>query len=184
MRDLFLLCFEYLKTGLFAIGGGLATLPFLVQMSNNYPHWFTLEQLADMIAISESTPGAIGINMSTYVGYNTYGILGGILASISLTIPSIVIIIIIAKLMNKFNDNPYIQNSLKGLRPAVTGLIASAGFTVLKLCVYDNINNTIKILPSALIVIFFILTQAKPTKKIHPILFIIAGAICGIVFKL
>ncbi len=184
MNDLILLCFEFLKTGLFAIGGGLATLPFLVQMSNAHPHWFTLEQLADMIAISESTPGAIGINMSTYVGYSTYGVLGGILASLSLTLPSIIIIIIIAKLMNKFNDNPYIQNSLKGLRPAVTGLIAGAGFTVLKLCVFDNVNMTIKILPTLLLILFFILTQLKFTKKIHPILFIVAGAILGIVFKL
>ena len=78
------LMYEFFKTGLFSVGGGLATLPFLYEMSSRYPHWFTSADIADMIAISESTPGPIGINMSTYAGYTVAGILGGVLASFSL----------------------------------------------------------------------------------------------------
>ena len=75
-----LLLVEFFKTGLFSVGGGLATLPFLYEMSSKHPDWFTTADIADMIAISESTPGAIGINMSTYAGYKVAGIPGGILA--------------------------------------------------------------------------------------------------------
>ena len=75
MKDLLLLCLEFFKTGLLSVGGGLATLPFLYQMADKYP-WFTRAQLSDMIAVSESTPGPMGVNMATYAGYSTAGIAG------------------------------------------------------------------------------------------------------------
>ena len=105
MNALLRLMFEFFKTGLFSVGGGLATLPFLYEMSDK-TGWFTHADIADMIAISESTPGAIGINMSTYAGYKTAGIPGGILASLSLAAPSVIIILIIARFLKKFRDNP------------------------------------------------------------------------------
>ena len=85
------LFYEFFKIGLFAIGGGLATLPFLYNLSDKTA-WFTHAQLADMIAVSESTPGAIGVNMATYVGYQTVGFFGGVIATIGLVFPSIIII--------------------------------------------------------------------------------------------
>ena len=100
------LMLEFIKTGLFSVGGGLATLPFLYEMSDA-TGWFSHADIADMIAVSESTPGAIGINMSTYAGFKTAGVLGGILATLALAFPSVVIILIIAKFLNKFRDNPW-----------------------------------------------------------------------------
>ena len=118
MNIYILLFLEFFKTGLFSIGGGLATLPFLYDIADKYP-WFDRAVLADMIAVSESTPGPIGINMATYVGYETGGILGGILATVALVLPSVIIIIIIAKFLNKFNENKIVKSAFYGLRPAV-----------------------------------------------------------------
>ena len=126
------LIYEFFKTGLFAVGGGLATLPFLNEICQKYD-WFTEQMLADMIAISESTPGPIGINMSTYAGYQAAGVLGSIVATCSLVAPSIIIIVLIARFLSKFNEHPLVKSAFSGLRPAVTGLIAAAAVSVMKL---------------------------------------------------
>lgn len=123
------LFYEFAKTGLFAVGGGLATLPFLYAMSEK-TGWFTYQDVADMIAVSESTPGAMGVNMSTYVGFTTAGVPGAVLGSLGLIFPSIVIIIVISKVLQKFKDSRMVQDAFYGLRPASTGLIASAGLGV------------------------------------------------------
>ena len=112
------LMFEFFKTGLFSIGGGLATLPFLYEISTNHPDWFTHSDIADMVAISESTPGPIGINMSTYAGYSVAGIPGGILASLALALPSIIITLIIARFLAKFRQSKIVEGAFYGLRPA------------------------------------------------------------------
>ncbi len=181
MAEIILLCFEFFKVGLFAIGGGLATIPFLMQMSQNYPHWFTPQQLVDLIAVSESTPGPIGINMSTYVGFLTAGIPGGIFASFAIITPSIIIILIIAKFMRDFADNCVLQSALSGIRPAVTGLIISAGFTVFKVSVLQN--EQIHWLPLGIFLALFGMTRVKKI-KLHPIVFILIGAVLGIILKL
>lgn len=181
MSDLLLLCFEFSKVGLFAIGGGLATVPFLMQMSENYPHWFSQQQLVDLIAVSESTPGAIGVNMSTYVGFLTGGVVSGILATFALVLPSIIIILVIAKFMQKFADNTMLQSALSGIRPAVTGLIASAGYTVFRLSVMKD--NSINIIALTIFLLLFGMTLVKKI-KLHPIGCIVLGAILGIIFKL
>ena len=85
------LFYEFFKTGLFAIGGGLATLPFLSDMADR-TGWFTQAQLADMLAVSESTPGPVGVNMATYVGFETGGILGAVVATLGLVAPSVIVI--------------------------------------------------------------------------------------------
>ena len=121
------LFWEFFKTGLFSIGGGLATLPFLKAIGQS-TGWFTQSQLADMVAVSESTPGPMGINMATYVGYTVGGVPGGIIATIGEVAPAIVIIIIIAAFLKAFEDNEYVKAGFYGLRPASTGLIAAAGF--------------------------------------------------------
>ena len=184
------LFYEFFKTGLFAIGGGMATLPFLYDMADK-TGWFTAAQLSDMIAISESTPGPIGVNMATYVGYTTGGIIGGIIATIGLITPSIIVIIIIAFFLKSFRENKYVDAAFYGLRPASTGLIAGAGSTVVMITLFKldlfkqtgSIINLFDWKALVLAVIIFILTNyVKVTKKLHPVVFIAGSAIVGIVF--
>ncbi|MBO6000005.1 MAG: chromate transporter, partial [Lachnospiraceae bacterium] len=136
IRTLLRLIYEFAKTGLFSVGGGLATLPFLYEMSDK-TGWFSHADIADMIAISESTPGAIGINMSTYAGYKTAGVPGGILASLALAAPSFIIILIIAKFLVKFRDNRYVEGAFYGLRPASRAMITVACIHVAKVAIVD-----------------------------------------------
>lgn len=182
------LFFEFFRTGLFAIGGGLATLPFLYDMSQR-TKWFTEADIANMIAISESTPGPIGVNMATYTGFTTGGIIGSIIATLGLITPSIIIIIIIAQFLKKFKENATVQSVFYGLRPASTALIGAAGFSVVKISLF-NLNNLIlndsilsifnwKAIVMAVILFFII----KKYKK-HPVFYIAASALIGIIFKL
>ncbi len=128
------LFWEFFKTGLFAIGGGLATLPFLQDMASR-TGWFTSDQITDMLAVSECTPGAIGVNMATYAGFQTAGVPGAVCATLGLITPSIMVIVIVAGILKKFQDNFYVQSLFYGLRPASSGLIGAAcigvGFAVL-----------------------------------------------------
>ena len=126
------LFWEFFKTGLFAVGGGMATLPFLYDMSEK-TGWFTASQLADMIAVSESTPGPIGVNMATYVGFTTAGVPGVLIATLGLVTPSVIIILLIARVMKQFRDNKYVDAAFYGLRPCSVGLIAAAGLLVVRL---------------------------------------------------
>ena len=126
------LFFRFFKAGLFAVGGGLATLPFLYEISDA-TGWFSHAQLADMVAISESTPGPIGVNMATYVGYSSAGLLGGLVATLGLITPSVIVIMIVARFLRSFSDNKYVQAVFYGLRPASTALISAAGYSVLKI---------------------------------------------------
>ena len=184
------LFFEFFKTGLFAIGGGMATLPFLYDMADK-TGWFTSAQLADMIAISESTPGPIGVNMATYVGFTTAGIWGAIIATIGLITPSVIIIIIISYFLKSFRDNKYVDVAFYALRPASTGLIAAAGLSVVTITLLqiDLFKSTSKIIDlfnwKSLILAFiiYILTNyVKQTKKLHPVFFIVGSAIIGMLF--
>lgn len=183
---------EFFKTGLFAIGGGMATLPFLYEMSEKYA-WFTQAQLMDMIAISESTPGPIGVNMATYVGFQTAGVLGGVLATIGLILPSVIVILLVARALKAFGDNRYVQSAFYGLRPASTGLIASAWLGVVSVVLLNRalFAETGKWLDLfrfdgiLLAVLIFVLTNyVKPLKKLHPLVYIAFAAVVGIVFKL
>ncbi len=188
------LFFEFFKTGLFAIGGGMATIPFLYDISDA-TGWFTHTDLANMIAVSESTPGPIGVNMATYVGFITgmnnggflTAILGAVTATLGLITPSIIIILIIAAVLKSFRDNKYVNSVFYGLRPASTGLIAAAGISVIYSVMFPgglalelfNFKGLI------LAVILFVLTNfIKQTKKLHPIIFIGFSAVCGMVFSM
>ena len=123
------LFFEFFKAGLFAIGGGLATIPFLTDIGQR-TGWFTSGELANMIAISESTPGPMGVNMATYVGFHTGGIAGGVIATLGLVFPSLIIITLIAAFLSSFADSPLVQHALGGINACVVALIA---VSVLKL---------------------------------------------------
>lgn len=186
------LFYEFFKAGLFAVGGGMATIPFLYDISDK-TGWFTHAQLTDMIAISESTPGPIGVNMATYVGFTTAGIPGSIIATIGLITPSIVVILIIAGFLKAFKDNKYVQSAFYGLRPASTGLIAAAGLGVAALVILQkdkfaatgnaadlvNLPNVVLML-----VIYYFTARCKKTKGLHAAAFIAASALIGIVLHL
>ena len=196
------LFYKFFSTGLFSVGGGLATLPFLQRMADE-TGWFTRAQLADMLAVSESTPGPIGVNMATYVGFTTGGtqwgipgsILGALTATLGLVAPSIIVILIIAGRLNKFGESKLVKSAFYGLRPASVALIASAGLSVAlevfvkpgileakwdigKLLGYFDYRAII------LAVILLVLTRyVKFTKKLHPICFIALSAVVGVVFR-
>lgn len=189
---------EFFKTGLFAIGGGMATIPFLYEMSDK-TGWFTHADLANMIAVSESTPGPIGVNMATYVGYITgmnaggmgFALLGALTATIGLITPSVIVIMLVAAVLKKFSENRYVNSAFYGLRPASTALIAAAGITVVitnLLPINDIIEKGVwavnwqgLILAAAL---WVLMNKVKFTKKLHPIVFIGISAVVGIIFSM
>lgn len=190
------LFFEFFKTGLFAVGGGMATLPFLKIMGES-TGWFTQTDLMNMLAVSESTPGPVGINMATYVGFTTAGLTGSIVATIGEVTPSIVVIMVIAAMLAKFRDSKYVANAFYGLRPASTGLIGAAGAGVV-LQVFAGISSSsgdsiftkysgggaISIKAVILAAVIFVLSRyVKQTKNLHPIVFIAISAVAGVVFK-
>ncbi len=168
-----ILFFEFFKVGLFAIGGGLVTVPFLFDLSEKYS-WFTTKELADMIAISESTPGPIGVNMATYAGYHAAGIWGGIIATLGLVTPSVIIIIMIARLMDKYSCNRRVQDVLSGIRPAVVALIFCAGLEIAKLSIVD-IKTALMLGVLVLMIHFW---------KKSPIFYLILSGFAGLIFQL
>ncbi len=189
------LIFEFFKTGLFAIGGGLATLPFLYNIADKY-EWLDSSILPDMIAVSESTPGPIGVNMATYCGYNAGynvggivgGIFGGILATLALVLPSLIIILIVARALDKFKSSKLVDNGFKGLRPAVCGLIATAALTVfseacLRLDLYEKTKQITDAVSIEALILFAVLFFVNKKFKLHPICIIIPSAIIGIIMK-
>lgn len=182
---------EFFLIGILAVGGGLATIPFLTDLSQR-TGWFTLDQLTQMIAISESTPGPLGVNMATYVGYETGGVLGAVVATLGLISPCIVVILIVAACLKKFRNNKAVQSLFYGLRPASTGLIAAAAWAVICLSLISLAKGG-DILPFsiafqwpciALAAVIFFFTHFKKTKKVHPVVWIALSAIVGIIFKL
>ena len=196
-----LLFYEFFKTGLFAVGGGMATLPFLYDMSARHPDWFSASQIADMVAVSESTPGPIGINMATYVGFTVGGVPGAVIATLGEVTPSIIVILIVAAMLKKFRDSRLVANAFYGLRPASTGLIGAACVTVV-LEVLTSITvqspsgsllNTFQLAQGTgllnvrgllLAAVLLVLTNwVKPTKNLHPIVFIMLSALVGIIVK-
>ena len=188
---IFRLFWEFFKTGLFAIGGGLATLPFLYDMQAA-TGWFTLDDISNMIAISESTPGPMGVNMATYVGFTTAGPVGAVIATLGLITPSIIVILIIAGFLKAFKTNKYVQNAFYGLRPASTGLIAAAGLSVLSLVLLHKdafaasgkITDLISIRSIVLLAVLYYFTAVcKKTKGLHPVAFIAASAVIGVVLR-
>lgn len=182
------LYFEFFKAGLFAVGGGLATLPFLEDIATK-TGWFSHAQLADMIAISESTPGPIGINMATYAGYSAAGILGSIIATAGLITPCIIIILIVAGILKEFKSNRFVQNAFYGLRPASLALITAAVIPIavmslLRLSAYQSsgvFTDLFNFKAIALAIVLYFLI--KKYKKLHPAVFLLISAVVGVLFR-
>ena len=188
------LFWEFFKTGLFAVGGGMATLPFLYDMSTR-TGWFTQAKLADMIAVSESTPGPIGVNMATYVGFETAGIPGAVIATLGLICPSIIIVLLIARVLKQFRSNKTVDAAFYGLRPCSIALIAAAGLLVAritflnpealqledKMAAFFGLFNWKAVVLAAVLLVAT--RGVKPLKKMHPIVFIAVSAAVGILFS-
>lgn len=174
------LFWEFFKIGLFSIGGGLATLPFLYKLAETHPQWLTAAQIADMVAISESTPGPLGINMATYAGYHAAGLFGGLVATLGEVTPSVIMIILIARFLENFDKNQYVGDAFWALRPTVVGLITFAGLRLLSIVVWSagSLN-----LPASLAFALFVVLVLR-FKKVHPLVWIALGAGAGILFNL
>ncbi len=184
------LFWEFFKIGLFAVGGGPATIPFLFDLARSDYGWFSEKQLVDMIAVSESTPGPIGVNMATYAGYNAGygemgilgGLFGGITATAGLVTPSIIVIIIIAGFLKAFSENKYVKNAFYGIRPIVTSIVLFSVYGIISQTVYQDEKFVIPVILIA--VVLFALMFIKKLKKLHPAFWLLIGAIAGIILKL
>lgn len=168
---------EFFKIGLFSVGGGLATLPFLNKLIDT-KGWYDVSELTNMIAISESTPGPIGVNMATYVGFHISGISGALVATFALVLPSYIIIIMISNFLTKFKNSKYVVNTFDIIRPVVTGLIGVSFVVIFNTAVFSLGFDIKKII--IFLVLFFLITKYKK----HPIVYIGIGAIIGFIFKL
>lgn len=184
MMELLKIYCIFFKVGLFTIGGGLAALP-LLRNEAIMRGWVTEAQFTDMIAVSQSTPGPIGINMATYAGFNQIGIIGSIVATIGMVTPSIVIICIIAKFLEHFNENKLVQGIFVGLRPAVTGLIGAAAFSIALISIFNiklfkSTDRLLDLFNLKALILFGAFMYATNKWKYHPIFYIVIAGILGL----
>ncbi len=186
------LFWEFFKVGLFSVGGGLATLPFLYSLGAK-TGWFGTADVANMLAVSESTPGPIGVNMATYAGFDCAGVLGGVVATLGLVTPSVIVIVLIAMALQAFRTNKYVDAAFYTLHPASTGLIAAAGWSVFALVLVNldayrasyHFADLLQWKNLILFAVIWVLTNlVKPLKKLHPVVFLALAAVVGIVFRL
>jgi chromate transporter len=184
MRLLYLFA-TFFRTGLFAVGGGLATLPFIFEIADNSDGWLTREMVGNMLAVAQSSPGAIGANLSAYVGLRYAGIPGAYAAALGLIAPSIIVILIIARMLAAFKENPVVKSLFAGFRPAAAGLLSAACFGAIALSLwnaaapawYELIRWKETLIFAAL---FFSIYKFKK----HPVIYIFAAGLAGVVLKL
>ena len=174
---------EFFKAGLFAIGGGLATLPFLSEMGQTFG-WFTPAELSRMIAIAESTPGPIGINCATYVGYETAGVLGSLVATLSLVLPSVIIILIISSIMKRFSESTLIKTLFYGLRAGAVGLLVTVVVSMCQTAIFTVPGvDLLSMISWKAAILFVVMLFAVFKWKKHPLVYIGAAAVIGILFQ-
>ncbi len=166
---------EFLKVGLFSFGGGYGSIPLIrdVVLSNN---WLSEDGLAYMIALSESTPGPIMVNLATYVGSNTAGILGAVVATIGVIIPAFIIVIVIVNILESFMNNKYVKRIFDGLNPAIVGIILATGVYM----VFNNGSKGSKELIISIVLLIVMAITKIINKKISPITFILISGFVGI----
>lgn len=164
---------EFFKIGLFAIGGGLVTIPFLFELTKKFD-WFSAQELMDMIAVSQSTPGPVGVNMATYAGFKAAGVGGGIVATFGLILPSVIIVILVASLLKQCSENQFVCELMTAVRPAGIALILQAGIELCRL----SVTNWKEVLFTAT---FFVLIYFY---KKSPIFYIILSGILGAILRL
>ena len=121
---------QFFRVGVFSFGGGDATLPFLYDIAEKY-HWYSAKQLTDMLALSSITPGPVGVNVATFAGYTTSGILGALIATTSIILPSFIIVTIVSKALDKFRTNKYVKAGISALKSAGCALLSAVGIKLL-----------------------------------------------------
>jgi len=172
------LFWEFFQIGTFAVGGGLAAMPFLFSMADRQP-WFTHEMLVDMIAVSEIAPGPIGVKMSTYAGFSAAGVPGALAATMGLIAPGVIMILLLVRVLSKVQENEHVQGAFYGLRPAVTALIAAAALQIAGFTLFTE--SSFQALP--IILLILLILGAKYIKQFSPLVMICTAAVLGIIFR-
>ena len=160
---------EFFHIGLFSYGGGYATLPFLYHIAEN-KGWYSVDQLTNMIAVSSVTPGPVGVNVATFAGFTTSGLLGSLIATTAVILPSFFLILIIYKLLDKFRTNRYVRAIIYMLKPTSCGLLAAVGI--------EMFIQDINMIGMLLLVGLFI---AGMSEKRSPMFYLGVSALAGIV---
>lgn len=168
-----LLFYEFFLIGLFAVGGGAATIPFLFDLSEKYG-WFSFQDLSNMIAVSEATPGPIGVNMATFAGFETAGVLGALVATTGLILPSLMTIILLVKAVSQFACRQVLGDVLAIVRPAVAALILNAAVQI-------GAVSLTNLMCAVMFVLFLILMRFY---KISPVFYVVLAGLLGYVLKL
>jgi len=170
----------FLKVGLFAFGGAYGAIPLIRDVVSSYG-WISDETLTYMIAVSESTPGPIMVNLATYVGSSQAGLPGSILATVSVVLPSFLIILLLMAILNNAIKNKYVQATLRGLKPCMIGIVLATGiYMILKNCVLSNRFDTRNVIVTAVLLLLLYGSKYVLKKKISPILLIAVSAVIGI----
>lgn len=169
MNIFLLLSIEFFKIGLFSFGGGYATIPFLYHISETYG-WYSIRELSQMTAVASITPGPVGINVATYAGLKTAGILGSVFATVSEMIPSLIWVIIVSKLLKKFSENFFVKTLIETLKPISCALLVSVAVGLLK----PEIGNI-----KSMILLSILLVLSWKSKK-DPLFYILISAVFGI----
>ncbi len=159
---------EFFKIGLFSFGGGYATIPFLYHISQVY-NWYSLDELTQMVAVASITPGPVGINVATYAGLKSAGILGSAIATVSEMLPSLFLVIIVSKLLKKFSDNFYVKSLIETLKPISCALLTAVAVGLLKPEIKDL---------KAMILLGFLLLISWRSKR-DPLFYIFFAAVTG-----
>ncbi len=160
---------QFFHVGVFSFGGGYATLPFLYDIADKF-HWYSAKQLTDMLAISSITPGPVGVNVATFAGFTTSGILGSLVATTAIILPSYIIVTIVFKVIDKFRTNRNVKGAIRGLKPAGCALLSAVG---IKLLFTSNLH-----LLGTLILLGFLILSVK--KKQDPLFYLGISAILGL----
>lgn len=180
----FLLFFEFLKTGLFSVGGGLATIPFIYEISDTYG-WITYAQIADMIAVAESTPGPIGINVATYTGFHVAGLVGSAVATLAFVLPSVLIVSLVSGVMQRYGENRRLQAVFAALRSAAVGLIAAVAVNMIRFSLYNESHaGFVDLLRWKEVISFVLIFAGVRIFKLHPVLFIALAGAVGVLLSL
>jgi len=179
----------FFKIGLFSIGGGLATLPFLFELADKSQAsgsgWLSRAMIGDMLAVAQSSPGAVGANLSAYTGLRYAGIPGGYISALGLIVPSIIVIVIVARMLQAFKESALVKSLFSGFRPAAAGLLSAAGFGAITLSLwnasapvwYEYIRWKETLIFA---LVFFLVYKFKK----HPIVYIVAAGAVGVVLEL
>ena len=178
LLELFL---TFMKIGAFTFGGGYAMIAMIQEEAERHS-WLTREELVDFVALSESTPGPLAVNMATFVGIRTGGVLGAVIATLGIVLPSFIVILIIAKCFEKYKKSKVVKGLMSGLKPAVVGLIGAAFISVAR-TVFLPSGLQASVVTSAsfwVLLATFALTAVLAFKKVHPIKLILLSAVIGI----